>query len=272
MNVIAVDDEKLAAEDLHDICAEIEEVTAFHAFSNPADALGFAEEEKIDLAFLDMEMPVMSGLELAKQLLKINADIRIVFVTGFKEYAYDAFSVNAVGYVLKPFSEEMIRKEIQKVSSMVQTHSEPQITVKTFGYFDVFVQQKPVYFSGSKAKELLALLVDRQGGSVSTEVAVSLLWPDRVYDEAVQSLFRKALKSLRVSLADAGISDILIDVRNQRSVDVSKFRCDLYDLLQKDQSAAESYSGDYMNGYTWAQTTKDHIDTIVGGKDYAVRY
>lgn len=262
MKVISVDDERLALEDLRDICLSLPQVSDFQTFSNPADALEHAAKHKIDLAFLDIEMPVMSGLELAARLLRIDGNIKIIFVTGFKEYAYDAFGVNAIGYVLKPFSEDMIRREIEKAASLQLQSVTVGIRVKTFGYFDVFVQNKPVYFSSSKAKELLALLVDRRGGSVSTENAISLLWPDREYDDTVQSLFRKVLKSLRVSLADAGISDILIDVRNQRSVDTEKFSCDLYALLQKDQAAVENYTGEYMQGYSWAQSTKQHLDTI----------
>lgn len=264
MQVISVDDERLALEDLRDICLSLPQVTSFQAFSNPADALEHAATNKIDLAFLDIEMPVMSGLELAERLLRIDNTVKIVFVTGFKEYALDAFGVNAVGYVLKPFSEDMIRREIEKVSSLQMLAATPSVAVKTFGYFDVFVQNKPVYFSSSKAKELLALLVDRQGGSVSTENAISMLWPDRDYDETVQSLFRKVLKSLRVSLADAGITDMLIDVRNQRSVDTDKFTCDLYACFNKDAAAMESYAGEYMQGYCWAQTTKKRLDAICG--------
>ncbi len=270
MNVIAVDDEILVLEDLRDICKNIPQISTLQTFNNPAAALEHAVHNKIDLAFLDIEMPVMSGLELARRLNSISPNTHIVFVTGFKEYAYDAFSVNAVGYVLKPFSEKMILKEIEKVSKIHIVRKKAEVRIKTFGYFDVFVHNKPVYFSGAKAKELLALLVDRRGGSVSTENAVSLLWPDREYDEKVQSLFRKVLKSLRVSLAEAGISDILIDVRNQRSVDVEKFSCDLYSLLSKDKNAMEIYTGDYMHGYAWAEPTKKHIDAVLGGNGYAI--
>lgn len=271
MNIIAVDDEQLALADLQDICESFPWTSQFHAFSNPVDAFTHAAANKVDLAFLDIEMPVITGLELAKQLNKIDKNIRIVFVTGFKNYAYEAFGVNAIGYVLKPFSEEMIYKELMKTANALHI-TDRKTHIQTFGYFDVFIQNKPVYFSGSKAKELLALLVDRRGGSVSTENAISLLWPDREYDESVQSLFRKVLKSLRISLADAGISDILIDVRNQRSVDTEKFSCDLYALLQKDPAAIESYCGEYMQGYSWAQNTKNHINAITGGNGYADRH
>lgn len=267
MHIIAVDDERLVLEDLADICSSLPEVADFRAFNNPADAIVHAAEHPVDVAFLDIEMPVMTGLELAKKLNEIHPETCIIFVTGFKEYAFEAFGVNAIGYVLKPFSEEMILDALQKAKKLLPNEAKTiKPFVHTFGYFDIFVEDKPVYFSSAKAKELLALLVDRHGGSISTENAVSVLWPNREYDESVQSLFRKVLKSLRISLADAGISDIFIDVRNQRSVDVSKFTCDYYALLEKKEGAKEAYSGCYMQGYAWAKPTQQHIEKLLGGK------
>lgn len=264
MKVMAVDDERLVLQDLEDICNDIREIDRFNSFSNPADALEFvAINNDVDVALLDIEMPVMTGLELAKRLTRIRPEIKIIFITGFKEYAYEAFGVNAIGYILKPFSDDMVRRELSKVHPEGEVSSKPRIYVKTFGYFDVFVQDKPIYFSSSKAKELLALLVDRKGGSVSTENAISMLWPERNYDETVQSLFRKVLKSLRVALADAGISEILIDVRNQRSVDTSTFDCDFYQLERSNDNAVAAYQGEYMSGYAWGETTKQHIEKMI---------
>lgn len=263
MNIIAVDDERLVLEDLKDICEKIGSVENFTAFSNPADALEFAAmSNSIDVAFLDIEMPVMTGLELAKRLNRLVPDIKIIFVTGFKDYAFEAFGVNAIGYVLKPFSADMIRKELDKVNPD-GLGSKSKVVIKTFGYFDVFVEERPVYFSSSKSKELLALLVDRHGGSVSTENAISVLWPERNYDDTVQSLFRKVLKSLRTALSDAGILDILIDVRNQRSIDVSKFECDYYQVLKLSDKAVNAFQGEYMTGYAWAENTRNHIERLI---------
>lgn len=263
MNIIAVDDEKLVLDDFKDICSGFESVESINTFSNPADALEFTLLNDVDMAFLDIEMPVMTGLDLAQRLNRIKPDIKIVFVTGFKEYAFDAFGVNAIGYVLKPFSDEMILREINKALQTGTPETKSKVFVKTFGYFDVFISEKPVYFSSSKSKELLALLVDRRGGSVSTENAIAALWPDRNYDETVQSLFRKVLKSLRTALADAGISEMFIDVRNQRSVDVSTFECDYYQLVKRSEKAIMNYQNEYMTGYSWAEPTKIHIEKLL---------
>lgn len=265
MKIIAVDDERLVLEDMADIFRKINSVDTFEMFSNPADALEYtALNDDIDAAFLDIEMPLMTGLELARRLNRIRPEIKIIFVTGFKEYAFEAFGVNAIGYVLKPFSEEMIKRELAKVKPVEEALQKPRVVIKTFGYFDVFVEEKPIYFSSSKSKELLALLVDRSGGSVSTENAISMLWPDREYDDTVQSLFRKVLKSLRVALADANISEVLIDVRNQRSVDTTKFDCDYYRFVKNGADEAD-YRGEYMTGYDWAQNTRNYLNRLAQG-------
>lgn len=260
MKIMIVDDERIASEELYDICISHPRIKEANVFNNPAEALFYiSENQDIDIAFLDIEMPVMTGLELAKKINGINNSTKIVFVTGFKEYAYDAFKVNAIGYILKPYDDDTVFREIEKADAFRSATPSNEVLIKTFGYFDIFVNKKPVYFSSAKAKEFMALLVDRQGSSVSTEQAVSILWPDRNYDESVQSLFRKVLRSLRNSLSDAGILDILIDERNQRSIDTTKFKCDYYTFIQNPQENLESFRGEYMIGYAFAKPTEQKI-------------
>lgn len=260
MKAMIVDDEKLASEELYDICMSNRLIDDAIIFNNPADAIIYmAQNNDIDIAFLDIEMPVMTGLELARRINTINRATKIIFVTGFKEYAYDAYRVNAIGYILKPYDDDTVFREIEKAETMLGYFKQKEIFIKTFGYFDIFVDKKPVYFSSAKAKEFMALLVDRQGGCVSTEQAVAALWPSREYDDTVQSLFRKVLKSLRVSLSDAGISDIFNDGRNQRSIDVSKFECDYYKFNESPRANVDMFRGEYMLGYSFAKATENKI-------------
>lgn len=263
MRIMAVDDEKLALSEFRDTCAEIDGITSVKTFSNPMDALGYAATEQIDVAFLDIEMPMVRGIELADRLKKINPNIRIVFVTGYAEYALDAFGADAIDYILKPYDTDMIRRALEKASYVKGKEETPKIVVKTFGYFDVFVKGKPVVFSSAKSKEFLALLVDRNGGVVSTEQAITTLWSDREYNETVQSLFRKVLKSLRTALEDADAKEIFMDNRNQRSVDTSKFSCDYYDLLNNKSDAHKEYFGKYMSQYEWARDTERMLSELV---------
>ena len=261
MKIMAVDDERLALSEFRDTCNEIEGIESIETFSNPMDALGYVATEKIDVAFLDIEMPMVRGIELAERLKKIDPNIKIIFVTGYAQYAFDAFGVNAVDYVLKPYTTDMIRRALEKASLIKDKGKDPKITVKTFGYFDVFVQGKPIVFSSAKSKELLALLVDRKGGVVSTEG--NYFYGMTEIRRKVQSLFRKVLKSLRGALEDVGVSDIFIDNRNQRAVDSSKFACDYYDLLNNKADAENEYFGKYMTQYEWARETERMLDELV---------
>ena len=262
MRIIVVDDEFLALEDFEDTCRGLGIEDEIVKFNNPLDALSFVAQNKVDIAFLDIEMPVIKGIELAKRIKALSPNVRIIFTTGYSEYALEAFGVDAVDYVLKPYEPESIKRAYDKALLIKDAVSENRIFIKTFGYFDVFVDGKSVNFSSAKSKELLALLVDRNGGVVSTEQAISFLWVGRAYDETVQSLFRKVLRSLRATLEEAGIQEILVDNRNQRSIDKTKFSCDYYELLENGKSEKVKYFGKYMDQYSWAQATKEQIDEM----------
>ncbi len=262
MRIMAVDDEIFALEDFEDTCRELGIKDEIVKFNNPLDALSYVAKNKVDIAFLDIEMPVIKGIELAKRIKALSQNTRIIFTTGYGNYALEAFTVDAVDYVMKPYEPGMIKKAYDKALLIKDAVAESHVFVKTFGYFDVFVDGKSVNFSSAKSKELLALLVDRNGGIVNTEQAISVLWEGRKYDETVQSLFRKVLRSLRASLEEAGISDILVDNRNQRSVDKSKFVCDYYELLENGKNENTKYFGQYMEQYPWAKSTQMQINEM----------
>ncbi len=263
MKIMAVDDEFLALEDFEDTCRDLGITDEIVKFNNPLDALGYVVKDKVDIAFLDIEMPVIKGIELARRIKVLSPNVRIIFTTGYSDYALEAFSVDAVDYVLKPYEPEAILKAYNKALLIKDAEEKNHIFIKTFGFFDVFVDGKSVAFTSAKSKELLAILVDRNGGVVSTEQAISLLWEGRKYDETVQSLFRKVLKSLRTTLEEAGISEILIDNRNQRSIDKSAFACDYYDLLSQGKTEDTKFFGKYMEQYTWARETENQIKRML---------
>ncbi|MBR2875961.1 MAG: response regulator [Clostridia bacterium] len=262
MLIMAVDDEILALEDFEDTCREVGITDEIVKFNNPIEALGFVACNKVDIAFLDIEMPVIKGIELARRIKETSKNTRIIFATGYSDYALEAFKVDAVDYVLKPYEPERISQAYAKALLVKDVEVKSHIFIKTFGYFDVFVDGKSVSFSSAKSKELLALLIDRNGGTVSTEQAIQVLWEGREYNETVQSLFRKVLKSLRMTLEEAGISEILIDSRNQRSIDKTTFTCDYYELLDTNDSS--KFFGKYMEQYDWAKATESEIEKLIG--------
>lgn len=261
MKVIYVDDERLALECFEYEARSLKEITQMHLFDTAEDALCFARQNEIDAAFLDIEMPDMSGLLLAKALQDIHPDICIIFVTAYSNYALDAFNADAIGYVLKPYDSETIVHALHKAMRMMPVR-EKRIRIQTIPSFMMTVCGKPVRFSSSKAEELLALLVDRAGRSMMPGEIISCLWPERTMDERTTALLRMTYRRLALQLRSIGAEDILVAQGKKRSLDTEKVECDLYQILGGDKQEIGRYAGEYMREYSWAESTNAMLDSL----------
>lgn len=112
IKAIAIDDEKLALDIIKNYCNLNNEIILLHTFTNPNTALNFIENNEIDIIFLDIEMPTISGLNFAK---KISIEIYIIFTTAYPNFALNSFELNTIDYLLKPISIERFNKAIDKI-------------------------------------------------------------------------------------------------------------------------------------------------------------
>lgn len=255
MNIIAVDDERLA---LHMLVSTINEVlptATVYAFAAGNEALNFANDNIIDIAFLDIEMYDIQGVVLAKKLEKIHPRLNVIFVTGHTQYAVDAYALYASGYLLKPITSEQIAQQIAHLRYPVTELLQQKPIIQCFGGFDIFVNGAPVQFRRAKSKELLAYLVDRRGaGSTAAELA-SVLWEDGGYDRSRQKQLSVIRLDLIKSLQQADIEDILVRGQNILAVNPKAVICDYYSMLEGDTDAVNSFLGEYMSQYSWAEYT-----------------
>ncbi len=129
------------------------------------------------------------------------------------------------------------------------------VSIRTFGYFDVFVGGRPIAFRSQKSKELFALLVDRRGGFVSSEEAIGFLWEDEPVSPVTLARYRKVALRLKNILEEYGISDIVESVDGKRRIVMEKVRCDLYDYLSGKEEYANLFKGSYLTNYSWGETT-----------------
>ena len=256
MKIICVDDERLLMEDTVAMCRELSGTDAAEGFTKAADALKWLRSNTAQLALLDIDMPDMNGLELAIKIKEISPDTAIIFLTGYAQYALDAFAVHASGYLLKPVSKEVLEKEIGFALAGKQSKSVKHVRVKTFGSFDIFVNDKLVKFHMAKCKELLAYLVDRQGGSVKRAELAAVIWEDKPYDRKLQKQLDVYIRSLRQTLQDYEIADIMEQQRGTLRVLPEKIDCDLYRFFAGDVEVINSYRGEYMSAYSWASITE----------------
>lgn len=134
-------------------------------------------------------------------------------------------------------------------------YGQKKIHIRTFGYFDVFVDDKPIAFRNKKAKELLALLVDRRGGYVSSEEAIGFLWEEESANAVTLSRYRKEALRLKNTLEEYGISDMIESVDGKRRIVPEKVQCDLYDYLAHKEGSEELFCGSYLTNYSWAEKT-----------------
>lgn len=253
MKVIVVDDEKMSLALLQEQLASISYVEVVGAFQKSSEALSYATTHDVDVAILDVQIDRLDGIELGSILHNVCPDMLLIYATGFDQYALQAYSLHALAYLLKPYNLAELRYAMETAHMLFSMRRGKRIFARTFGHFDLYVDGEPIMFKSGRAKEMLAILVDRKGGTVSTEQMIALLWEDRPNDEKSQNLCYKIGKTLEKELEEAGASKILINSRGVRRVDTEQFECDVYQMLDGDKQRAQEFAGEYMTEYSWAE-------------------
>ena len=185
LNAIIIDDEKPAIEILRRLLEKTGQVCVVGSFMRAADALSKLQDLKPDAAFLDIEMPEMSGLELAEKIAEAGNDIEIVFVTAYDKYALDAFRVNAINYILKPLSSSDIAQTITRLKKIKPSPAFPQVPadngrIHCFGGLSVYGAglEKAVKWRTAKAEELFAFMLQNLNDEVAKWKITQVIWPE----------------------------------------------------------------------------------------------
>ncbi|MCR5482531.1 MAG: response regulator [Clostridia bacterium] len=260
MKAIAVDDEIYALKDSTYQLSTVPGITEVTGFTDPQLAIKYLRENIVDVALLDIEMPGMSGIELARQIKEVSASTVIIFLTAYSEYALEAYKIKANGYLLKPASASEISKEIEHVFEFRPKDYCKRVQVRTFGRFEIYCDGAPIAFKEAKTKEMLAYLVHKKGVTVSIAELAAVLWPGCTPDETRKNLkvcMVDMLEALRKKKADK----IVKKNKDLFLINTDYFDCDYYDFLRGDVTTINSYTGAYMTGYSWAHFTAEALNT-----------
>ena len=263
MKILAVDDEYFALELLKHSIEEVASGATLFTCRDVKGALSVASENKIDVAFLDIHMPDMTGVELARELKLINPKINIIFATGFSEHMKEGIDIRMSGYIMKPVSPEAVKTELENLRNPVEWNNEKRVKILTFGNFDVFVDDTPIKFERKQAKEILAYLVDKRGTSATYAELASMLWEDEDYDRAKQKNLQVYIASLVKSLLAVDVKDLILKNRQGILLNTKIVDCDYFRFLEGDVRAINSFTGQYMNAYSWAEFTVGYLENQV---------
>lgn len=250
MIAITVDDERPMLSALTDIVKSSPDIQVVYDFSTCTGALEWISENSADVAFLDINMRGMGGLALAEKIIEFCPECKIVFCTGYQEYALDAIQLRCSGYLMKPITYEAVQKEIDHIKSKNPNVS--LLDVKCFGNFEVLKNGEPLNFKRTKAKELFAVLVDRKGAGMTGKQICAVMWPESTDDVKNMDYLRHLVGDLKKALANAGAEKVFCQEGYNYRIDTTRINCDYHNFLK---SGKPQFRGEYMSQYSWAEAT-----------------
>jgi len=269
MKIIAVDDERLALESLTNSIKKAAPDSEVISFRNGLDAIEYCKQNQVDIAFLDISMREILGVEVATEIKKFLPKINIIFSTGYDEYRDKAFDMHASGYITKPITYAKVKKEIddlryppekQTAATQSTTTVNYKFKIRCFGNFDVFtLDGKSVHFERQKAKELFAYLVFRQGASCTIKEIATILFEEGLYDKKEQVYIQKIISSLMKTMKAYNAEDLINRAYNSLGVNKLMLDCDYYHAI--DNKDYSQYMGEFLAQYSWAEEFNYYFDS-----------
>ncbi|MBO7344985.1 MAG: response regulator [Clostridia bacterium] len=250
MIAIAVDDEALMLRALVSAVSSSPDISKVMQFSDCEEALNYVKDNPVNVAFLDINMRGMGGLALAEKITCYKPNCKIVFCTGYEEYAVSAFKLHASGYLMKPVSKEDVQKEIDNIKGVRQ--KEKLLEVKCFGNFEVYSNGERVVFKRSKTKELFAFLVDRNGAGLTAKQICAVLFPNDLDDNKNLAYLRQLVLDLKNTLKTVGAEEVFRHETPYYHIDTTLIKCDYLSYLE---NKTPEFLGEYMTQFSWAEET-----------------
>lgn len=275
IKAIIVDNEELALEFMKRKLNEFDEIEVVASYTDSKDLIEKLQLLEFDVAFLDIEMGEVSGIDIAEQLTNLNRDIQIVFVTAYQDYAIQAFEMNSVDYLLKPVIKGRLVKTIKRLENKkIQQNPSPRekikrediLSINSLGDLSVTFLGSIIKWKTAKVKELFAYLLTHQGSYIDRDILLNQLWPGLDYRKAKVYL-HTSMSYLRQLLKEYGYSEAVTFQDNKYKLTLDKFTWDiqLFDYIEiinpitlpsqveKIKNLQKAYKGDYLQneGYLW---------------------
>ena len=213
-------------------------------FGNALSALAAARKTEIDIALLDVELPELGGVDFGQYLQELYPLVNLIYLSEDRTRAYDAIRQHASGYLLRPASEEGVRRELDDLRHPAAEKKHKRVYAQTFGNFDV------------------ALLINNRGAQTTNGEIIATLWEDDGDPEKKASYLSNLRQDLQNTFSRLKLNGIILKQRGSLAIAADRIECDLFDWLEKRQESRYHYLGDYMNQYSWPEVMHAELDEI----------
>ena len=265
MKAIIVDDEYFMIKSFKRLTKDIDQFEIVNEFDDSREALEYIKDlnNRFDIAFLDIEMPLFTGIQLGEQIIKQRPGTLLVFLTAYDNYVKQANEIGADYYLMKPYKKETIESVIRRMKMLLPDDSK-NIYLQMFGRFVVYKDKQPVPLVG-KAKEILALIATRKGKEISNEEIYSTVWEDRTYSNEQMKVYYNALRRLKQALQANGIEDLLVSTARGQMINTAIVDCDYFAWRDGNMKDRDKFEGEFLSEYSWGESILSEILNIVNG-------
>ncbi len=229
LKIIVVDDEQSSINQfIEKFVIDGFDIDAKYFLSMPLNAPDYAKKTRIDVAFLDIHMPKINGVDLAEKLIEINKSIKIVFISGYEQNMDSLsakFGENLIGFYSKPYQDH----ELRNLINILIHDNKKNIKIQCKDCFNIFVNNLPIKFATKKSREILAYLVFKKGAVISSDLVITDIWGGENVDKS-KLHYKDNLYLLRKTLKEWQIDHILHNSRGMVSIDTENIDCDYLDF------------------------------------------
>lgn len=283
MKAILIDDEPLALDYLKRQLNKIKTIDVVNTFTRFEIDRQTKLLNKVDVIFLDIEMPEINGLEMAEKIIEINPNIIIIFVTAYDDYAVQAFELNALDYILKPVQIDRLEKTVQRITYQYNsveneyetTDKKLYITVSDDLSFRLNDDLATIHWRTTKAKELFLYLLLNEGKVIYKSDLVELFWEENDRKRAYSLLYttvyhvRKTLKKFNKFLQLKNKQNGYLLIVENIAVDLAQWEKELNKLtpvgdhnITQYENVMKLYQGPYLHkcDYLWADAERYRLE------------
>lgn len=284
LRTVIIDDEIPNLKLLERMLLKFESINLVNKYTSSSNLLKNIKTDQPEIVFLDIEMPKISGIELAEKILDLNINPIIIFVTAYNQYALEAFRVNALDYIVKPVNVDKISRVLSKIecistiSNQIKNSSMNSITtIECFGNF--FIRNKDnkiITWATSHVEELFAYLLCHTKDPIDKWKLAELLWPESNPKSASTNI-HTAIYRLKKTLSN---NNIPIQVKRNNLgywLELKNVKCDLHILEQLNTFILDEYPIHYLEdifynyhgrlfekkGYVWSISLNNEYENKI---------